>query len=201
MTAINILVLYYSRGGATRAIAELIAEGIEQVPYASARLRTVPNISAVSEATESDIPSEGPPFAEYSDLETCDGLALGSPTRFGNMAAPLKYFLDGSTPQWLTGALANKPACVFTSAGSLHGGHESTLLTMTIPLLHHGMVIAGLPYTNSELLTTSSGGTPYGVSHLAGSDGKLAISVEEKKLALAQGKRLAILSRALKEAR
>lgn len=199
MTAINILVLYYSRSGSTRAIAELIAEGVEQVTQASAILRTVPAISAVSEAVESDIPSDGPPYAEYADLEMCDGLALGSPTRFGNMAAPLKYFLDGSTPQWLSGALANKPACVFTSAGSLHGGHESTLLTMTIPLLHHGMVIAGLPYTHSELLSTKSGGTPYGVSHLAGSDGTLAISAEEKKLAIAQGKRLATLARALKE--
>ena len=199
MKTINILVLFYSKSGATWELAKLIAEGVERVPGANATLRTVPNISAVTESVESDIPEDGPPYAEYSDLEACDGLALGSPTRFGNMAAPLKYFLDGSVGQWFTGALSGKPASVFSSTGSLHGGQESTLLSMMIPLMHHGMLICGLPYSNPELSETSTGGTPYGVTHLAGPKGDQPISAEEKKLALAQGQRLAEIALALKK--
>jgi NAD(P)H dehydrogenase (quinone) len=190
-TSADILVLYYSRNGATRQLAELIAEGIESVPGATARLRTVPSVSAVSEATESDIPSSGPPYVEGKDLEQCAGLALGSPTRFGNMASAMKYFLDNTTSQWLSGALAGKPACVFTSTGSMHGGQESTLLSMMIPLMHHGMVMVGLPYSHPELMNTQTGGTPYGVTHFAKADGSAPISTEEKKLAFAQGQRLA----------
>jgi NAD(P)H dehydrogenase (quinone) len=185
------LVLYYSRHGATRQLAELIAEGIESIPGATARLRTVPTVSTVTEATESDIPASGPPYVEASDLKECIGLALGSPTRFGNMAAAMKYFLDGTIQTWLSGELIGKPACVFTSTGSLHGGQESTLLSMMIPLLHHGMVIAGLPYSQPELMSTSTGGSPYGVTHLAHADGSAPISADERKLAIAQGKRLA----------
>lgn len=191
MNQADILVLYYSRYGATRDLARLIAEGIESVPGASARLRTVPAISTVCEATEASVPSDGAPYVEYADLTECIGLALGSPTRFGNMAAPMKYFWDGSSAQWLSGALIGKPACVFTSSGSLHGGQESTLLTMMIPLLHHGMIILGLPYSEPDLMSTNSGGSPYGPSHLAHADGRAPISAEEQRLALAQGKRLA----------
>jgi NAD(P)H dehydrogenase (quinone) len=190
-TSADILVLYYSRNGATRQLAELIAEGIESVPGASARLRTVPSISAVSEATESDIPDSRPPYVEGKDLEQCAGLALGSPTRFGNMASAMKYFLDNTTSQWLSGALTGKPACVFTSTGSMHGGQESTLLSMMIPLMHHGMLMVGLPYSHPELMNTQTGGTPYGVTHFAKADGSAPISAEEKKLAFAQGQRLA----------
>jgi NAD(P)H dehydrogenase (quinone) len=191
MRSSEILVLYYSRYGATEKLARLIGQGIESVPGVSARLRTVPAVSAVCEASEPPVPKDGPPYVEYSDLEECIGLALGSPTRFGNMAAPLKYFLDGSTSQWLSGALQGKPACVFTSTGSLHGGQETTLLSMMIPLFHHGMVLLGLPYSNPELMNTTTGGTPYGVSHLAHADGSAPISAEESRLAIAQGKRLA----------
>lgn len=191
MRSPEILVLYYSRYGATEELARRIGEGIESVSGVGARLRTVPPISTVCEATEPPIPKNGPPYVEYSDLEQCIALALGSPTRFGNMAAPLKYFLDGSSAQWLSGALQGKPACVFTSTGSLHGGQESTLLSMMIPLFHHGMVLLGLPYSNPELMNTTTGGTPYGVSHLAHADGSAPISPEESRLAVAQGKRLA----------
>ncbi len=191
MRSSEILVLYYSRYGATEKLARLIGQGIESVPGVSMRLRTVPAVSTVCEASEPPVPKDGPPYVEYSDLEECIGLALGSPTRFGNMAAPLKYFLDGSTSQWLSGALQGKPACVFTSTGSLHGGQETTLLSMMIPLFHHGMVLLGLPYSNPELMNTTSGGTPYGVSHLAHADGSAPISSEESRLAIAQGKRLA----------
>ncbi len=191
MRSSEILVLYYSRYGATEQLARLIGQGIESVPGIGARLRTVPAVSTVCEASEPPVPKDGPPYVEYSDLEECIGLALGSPTRFGNMAAPLKYFLDGSTAQWLGGALQGKPACVFTSTGSLHGGQETTLLSMMIPLFHHGMVLLGLPYSNPELMNTTSGGTPYGVSHLAHADGSAPISAEESRLAIAQGKRLA----------
>lgn len=187
----DILVLYYSRYGATRDLARLIAEGIESVPGANARLRTVPAISTVCEAIEASVPTDGAPYVEYADLQECIGLALGSPTRFGNMAAPMKYFWDGSASQWLSGALIGKPACVFTSTGSLHGGQESTLLTMMIPLLHHGMIIVGLPYSEPDLMSTSSGGSPYGASHLAHAEGSAPISAEEQRLAIAQGKRLA----------
>jgi NAD(P)H dehydrogenase (quinone) len=194
---INVLVLYYSRHGATRQLAELIAEGVESVPGVTARLRTVPAISAVCEATESDIPASGPPYVENKDLQECAGLALGSPTRFGNMASAMKYFLDGTASEWLSGALVGKPACVFTSTGSMHGGQESTLLSMMIPLMHHGMVIVGLPYSHPELMNTQTGGTPYGVTHLAKADSSAPISADEKKLAIAQGKRLAEMARKL----
>ena len=191
MSHSDILVLYYSRHGATRDLALLIAEGIESVPGANARLRTVPAISTVCEATESSVPNDGAPYVENTDLEECIGLALGSPTRFGNMAAPMKYFWDGSSAQWLSGALIGKPACVFTSTGSLHGGQESTLLTMMIPLLHHGMLLMGIPYSEPDLMSTTSGGSPYGLTHLAHADGRAPISPEEQRLAKAQGKRLA----------
>jgi len=187
----EILVVYYSQGGAVRSMAQLIARGIESVPDAKARVRTVPKVSANCEATESDIPDSGDPYAELKDLEECTGLALGSPTRFGNMAAPMKYFLDGTSGLWLKGALINKPACVFTSSGSMHGGNETTLLTMMLPLLHHGMLILGLPYSEPALSGTSSGGTPYGASHIGGAMDDRPISDDEKKLCIALGRRLA----------
>lgn len=192
MSQSDILVLYYSRYGATRDLARLIAEGIESVPGANARLRTVPAVSTVCESTEAAVPSDGAPYVEYADLKECIGLALGSPTRFGNMTAPMKYFWDGSASEWMNGALVGKPACVFTSTGSLHGGQESTLLTMMIPLLHHGMMIVGIPYSEPDLMSTSTGGSPYGVTHLAHADGRAPISPEEQRLAVAQGKRLAL---------
>jgi NAD(P)H dehydrogenase (quinone) len=185
----EILVLYYSAGGSVKHMAELIASGIERVPGASARVRTVPRIGS-----EKAIPDEGAPYAELRDLEECAGLALGSPARFGNMAAPLKHFLDGATLLWQRGALAGKPACVFTSAGSLHGGQETTLVSMMLPLLHHGMLVMGLPYTLAELNATRSGGTPYGASHLAGIADDQPITEAERTLCIAQGKRLAELA-------
>ena len=187
----DILVLYYSRHGAVRRMAELIADGIERVPGAAARLRTVPEVSPVTEVAEPRVPPQGAPYCEIRDLEECAGLALGSPTRFGNMAAPLKHFLDGTSALWLAGALAGKPACVFTSTGTLHGGQETTLLSMMLPLLHHGMLILGLPYTQTELLSTRTGGTPYGASHLAGVAADQPVSDAERALCVAQGKRLA----------
>ena len=190
-STLPILVLYYSRHGATRQLAELIGQGIDSVAGCEARLRTVPAVSTVVEATEPAIPSEGAPYVELRDLEECAALALGSPTRFGNMAAAMKYFWDGTTSQWLAGALSGKPACVFTSTGSLHGGQESTLLSMMLPLLHHGMLLVGLPYTEAELMTTSSGGTPYGASHWAGVNGTHPISAETRTLTIALGRRLA----------
>ncbi len=192
-----ILVLYYSRHGATRKLAECIAQGIESVSGCEARLRTVPQISTVTEATEAQIPASGAPYVELQDLQECQGLALGSPTRFGNMAAPLKYFLDGTSAQWLSGALSGKPACVFTSTGSLHGGQESTLLSMMLPLLHHGMLIMGLPYTEKNLMTTHSGGSPYGATHWSGIGGDLLMTEETRELAIALGKRLALNARKL----
>ena len=191
MSQHDILVLYYSSTGATRDLARLIAEGIESVPGVNARLRTVPPVSTVCESSEPAVPAQGAPYVEYSDLEECIGVALGCPTRFGNMAAPMKYFWDGSASEWLNGALTGKPACVFTSTGSMHGGQESTLLTMMIPLLHHGMMIIGLPYSESDLMSTKTGGSPYGVTHLAHGEGSAPISPEEQRLAKAQGKRLA----------
>jgi NAD(P)H dehydrogenase (quinone) len=192
-----ILVLYYSRHGATRKLAELIAQGIESVPGCEAVLRTVPAVSAVSEATEPAVPNSGAPYVELADLENCAGLAMGSPTRFGNMAAPLKYFIDGSSAQWLSGALAGKPACVFTSTGSLHGGQESTLLSMMLPLLHHGMLMLGLPYSEPSLMTTESGGSPYGATHWSGISGDKTISDDTRALAIALGKRLATTAKKL----
>jgi len=187
----EILVLYYSRYGSTAEMAQCIARGVETVPNCQARIRTVPPVSTVCEATHDDIPAEGPPYATLNDLQECSGLALGSPTRFGNMAAPLKYFIDSSSSLWLSGALIGKPAGVFTSTSSLHGGQETTLLSMMLPLLHHGMLLLGLPYSEGELLTTESGGTPYGPSHTAGSDSKRPLSHEEKQLCSALGKRIA----------
>lgn len=188
---LTILVLYYSRNGATRKLAELIAQGVESVPGCDARLRTVPAVSTVAEATEPEIPREGAPYVELQDLEECAALALGSPTRFGNMAAPMKYFWDGTSSQWLSGKLSGKPACVFTSTGSLHGGQESTLLSMIIPLMHHGMMILGLPYTHPALMTTSTGGSPYGASHWSGVNGSHPISEDTRSLTIALGRRLA----------
>lgn len=172
-------------------MAELIAQGIESVAGCDARLRTVPAVSPMTEASAPEIPAEGAPYVEALDLEQCAGLALGSPTRFGNMAAAMKYFWDGTAPQWLSGALAGKPACVFTSTGSMHGGQESTLLSMMLPLLHHGMLVLGLPYTQPELMSTTTGGTPYGASHWAGVNGNQAISDDTRALAIALGRRLA----------
>lgn len=196
---LELLVLYYSRNGATRKLAEAVAQGIDATPGASARLRTVPPVSTVAEATEPDVPSSGPPYVELRDLDECAGLALGSPTRFGNMAAPLKYFLDGTGAQWFSGALSGKPACVFTSTGSLHGGQETTLTSMMTPLLHHGMLIVGLPYTEPDLMTTTSGGTPYGASHVAGIDGQRPVDEVERRLAIALGGRLAAIALRLAE--
>ena len=189
--ALTLLILYYSRHGATRKLAEAIAQGVESVAGCDARLRTVPAVSAVCEATEPDIPPEGAPYVEMIDLAQCAGLALGSPTRFGNMASAMKYFWDGTAPQWLSGTLAGKPACVFTSTGSLHGGQETTLLSMMLPLMHHGMLLLGVPYTEPALMTTASGGTPYGASHWAGINGDKAFSEESRTLAVALGRRLA----------
>ncbi len=189
--SIIILVLYYSRHGSTRALADLIAQGVESVSGCEARIRTVPAVSTVVEATESSIPADGAPYIELSDLKECAGLALGSPTRFGNMASAMKYFWDGTASDWVNGSLSGKPACVFTSTGSMHGGQESTLLSMMIPLLHHGMLILGLPYSHPELMATSTGGSPYGATHWSGLDGKNKISEETRTLAIALGKRLA----------
>jgi NAD(P)H dehydrogenase (quinone) len=187
----DVLVLFYSNTGAVREMAHLIARGIEQMSGARARLRTVPKISTVCEAVEPDIPASGAPYVELADLDECVGLALGSPTRFGNMAAPLKYFLDGTSSLWLKGALSGKPAAVFTSTGTLHGGQETTLVSMMLPLLHHGMFIVGLPYTEMSLSSTTTGGAPYGATHVAGLADNRPISDDEKTLCLALGRRLA----------
>jgi len=187
----EILVLYYSHRGAVKQLAQFVARGIEQVDGMRARVRTVPKVSTVCEATEPEVPDAGAPYVEPRDLDECAGLALGSPTRFGNMAAPLKYFLDATVPQWLAGSLQGKPAAVFTSTGSQHGGQESTLLSMMLPLLHHGMLIVGLPYSEADLQTTREGGTPYGASHVAGMNGDAPVSDAERRLAIALGRRLA----------
>jgi NAD(P)H dehydrogenase (quinone) len=187
----DILVLYYSHRGAVREMAHLVARGVEQVPGMTARIRTVPRVSTVCEAVEDSIPESGAPYAELKDLAECAGLALGSPTRFGNMAAPMRYFWDGTSELWLGGGLAGKPAAVFTSSATLHGGQETTLVSMILPLLHHGMVLVGLPYTEPDLATTTTGGTPYGASHVAGAAGERAVSDAEKRLCIALGKRLA----------
>ena len=192
-----VLVLYYSRNGATANMAKYITEGIESISGIQARLRCVPAVSPTCESVDPEIPEEGAVYAQLDDLRHCAGLALGSPTRFGNMAAPLKYFLDTTSNLWINGALVNKPACAFTSTSSLHGGQESTLLSMLIPLLHHGMVYAGLPYSETELLSTTSGGTPYGASHVAGTRSDRQVDEHERRLCHAQGKRIARLSLAL----
>lgn len=194
---IEVLVLYTSRHGATAQMARALAAGVESVPGVEARIRTVPAVSANTEKTESDIPSDGPPYADLNDLRECAGLALGSPTRFGNMAASMKYFIDNTVGAWLAGDLIDKPFCVFTSTGSLHGGQETTLHTMALPLIHHGMVWVGLPYSNADLNTTQTGGTPYGATHVAGPQGNLPLSEEELRLCKAQGKRLAQMAVAL----
>lgn len=191
----DILVLYYSRNGATANMAQQIAAGIE-AGGCNARLRTVPNISTVIEITESDIPETGAPYVSLDDMQQCIALAVGSPTRFGNMAAELKYFFDSTSPLWLSGEMVNKPAAVFTSTSSLHGGQESTLLSMMLPLLHHGMQLIGIPYTETTLLKTTTGGTPYGASHTSGVNGELALSEDEKTLCQALGKRLALTAQA-----
>lgn len=187
----NILVLYYSRHGKTEQVANLIARGVEEVKGADAIVRTVPRLSPVSHATEESVPSSGAPYVTLDEFKDCDGLALGSPAYFGNMASPLKYFLEQTSGLWLQGALSGKPAAVFTSSSTWHGGQESTLLSMMIPLLHHGMLIIGVPYTESILHTTTTGGSPYGASHIAGPENDLDINHDEKQLALSLGKRLA----------
>ena len=193
----DILVLYYSNSGSVKALAGHIARGIESTTAAtgmSARVRTVPKVSTVVEATAPAIPDDGPPYVTLADLSECVGLAMGSPTRFGNMAAPLKYFLDGTGGEWMRGTLVGKPGAVFTSTASMHGGQESTLLTMMLPLLHHGMVMVGIPFSEPELAATRDGGTPYGASHVSGSAGDLPVTETEKKLAFALGKRLATIA-------
>ncbi|RCL46606.1 MAG: NAD(P)H:quinone oxidoreductase [Candidatus Thioglobus sp.] len=189
-----VLILYYSHSGATKNMAAKIAHGVTSVNGVDAVLRTVPPVSADCEATLSDIPATGDCYAELADLENCSGLILGSPTRFGNMAAALKYFLDGTSSLWLKGALVNKPAAMFTSSSSLHGGQESTLLSMMLPLLHHGMILTGLPYSESDLAATQTGGTPYGASHYAGTSNSNVLSDEETRLCIALGKRVAQLA-------
>ena len=198
---LKILVLYYSQNGSTLNLARQIARGIESVAGCEAVLRTVPKVSAVCEAVEKDIPDSGAPYATAEDLKTCAALALGSPTRFGNMAAPMKYFLDGTSGLWLTGELVGKPAGVFTSTSSLHGGQESTLLSMLLPLLHHGMLVLGLPYSENALLETRGGGTPYGPSHHAGADGKRLLDEHEIDLCRALGQRLAQTAKRLENDR
>ncbi|GAB2711649.1 NAD(P)H:quinone oxidoreductase [Halomonas garicola] len=192
-----ILVLYYSRSGATVTMARQIVKGIESVPGIEARLRTVPPVSPVSEAVAPEIPEEGAVYVDHDDLRHASGLALGSPTRFGNMASPLKYFLDTTSGLWLNGAMVDKPACAFTSTASLHGGQETTLISMLLPLLHHGMVYAGIPYSETALLETQGGGTPYGASHVAGARGDRPVDDHERELCVALGRRIARLGLAL----
>jgi len=193
----EILILYYSHRGSVRALAERVARGVESVPGMQARLRTVPKVSTVCEASEATVPTNGAPYVEAIDLEECAGLALGSPVRFGNMAAPMKYFWDGTVAAWQNGTLVGKPACVFTASGSQHGGNETTLISMMLPLLHHGMLLIGLPYTEPDLSTTSTGGTPYGPSHISGASGNPVLSESESRLAFNQGQRLANLVKKL----
>jgi NAD(P)H dehydrogenase (quinone) len=193
----DILVLYYSATGSVRSLAQSIARGIDSVEGMRARVRTVPKVSAVIESPAPAVPADGPPYVEARDLEECCALALGSPTRFGNMAAPLKYFIDGLGAEWSRGTLAGKPAAVFSSTASMHGGQEATLLAMMLPLLHHGMVIVGIPYTEPDLNATRSGGTPYGATHVSGIANDRAVSDEESRLAFALGKRLATVAKKL----
>ena len=196
----DILVLYYSRSGHTAQLARLIARGVEEIPGMRARLRQVPPVAPVTEVAQPPEPEDGAPYVTRDDLAACAGLALGSPTRFGNMAAPLKYFLDSTGAEWASGVLAGKPAAVFTATSTMHGGQESTLLSMALPLLHHGMLLVGLPYTEPALTATMSGGTPYGASHVAGAKGDNAISEHERELARALGRRLADVARRLSAA-
>lgn len=194
-----ILVLYYSRTGATAQLAQYLARGVESVTGIEARLRTVPPVSATCEAVDKSVPDTGAPYATLDDLRHCQGLALGSPTRFGNMAAPLKYFLDSTTPLWLTGDLVGKPACVFSSSTSMHGGQETTLTSMMLPLFHHGMLLLGLPYTEPTLSSTQTGGTPYGVTHVSGLTNVTSLSQDEIILAKQLGKRLGEIAMSLKK--
>jgi NAD(P)H dehydrogenase (quinone) len=194
MSSPYILVLYYSRGGATAEMAQQVARGVQQISGVEARLRTVPPVSANCEKTEDEIPDDGPLYCEPDDLRDCAGLVMGSPTRFGNMAAPLKYFVDQSSSLWLSGAMIDKPAAVFTSTSSLHGGQESTLLSMMLPLLHQGMLVVGLPYSEAGLMRTESGGTPYGASHWSGADNSRRVDANEALLCQALGKRVARLA-------
>jgi NAD(P)H dehydrogenase (quinone) len=191
---VNILVLYYSRNGKTAEMANLIGRGAEEVSGCTAMLRTVPEISTVCEATQDSIPDSGAPYVSLEEFKDCQGLVMGSPAYFGNMAAPLKYFLDSTTSLWLSGAMSGKPAGVFTSSATIHGGQESTLINMSTPLLHHGMVITGIPYTVAELHNSTSGGSPYGASHFSGKNNENKISDDEKKLCMALGKRVAELA-------
>ena len=193
----EILVLYYSATGSVRTLAQSVARGIDAVEGMRARVRTVPKVAPVVDKPAAAVPSEGPPYVEARDLEECVGLALGSPTRFGNMAAPLKYFIDGLGPEWARGTLAGKPAAVFSSTSTMHGGQEATLLAMMLPLLHHGMVIVGIPYTEPDLNSTRSGGTPYGATHVSGTTNDRPVSDEESRLAFALGKRLATVAKKL----
>lgn len=193
----DILVLYYSRSGHTAQLARLVARGVEEIPGMQARLRQVPPVAPVTELAQPPEPEDGAPYVSLEDLAQCVGLALGSPTRFGNMAAPLKHFIDSTGAQWASGALAGKPAAVFTSTSTMHGGQESTLLSMALPLLHHGMLLVGLPYTEAALTSTLSGGTPYGASHVTGAGGDNAITEHERELARALGRRLADVARRL----
>jgi NAD(P)H dehydrogenase (quinone) len=192
-----VLILYYSRTGSVAQLAQYIARGVEHVSGIEARLRTVPPVSATCEAIDKTIPDDGAPYASLDDLRHCSGLALGSPTRFGNMAAPLKYFLDGTSALWLAGSLVDKPACVFSSSASMHGGQETTLTSMMLPLLHHGMIMVGLPYTEPVVNTTQSGGTPYGVTHVSGIENDRSISQDETVLAKRLGQRLATIAQKL----
>ncbi len=194
----RILVLYYSRHGSTAALARQVARGVESVKGASAVVRTVPSVSPDTRPSEPELPTEGPPYAGVDDLAEADGLVVGSPTRFGNMAAPMKHFLDTTGDLWFSGALAGKPAGVFTSTASMHGGQETTLLSMMLPLLHHGMLLVGLPYTEPALAETSTGGTPYGASHVAGQPPSPALSGHERDLARALGERVASIATALR---
>lgn len=187
----KILVLYYSRHGSVKKMAQYIARGVESVPGMEAVIRTVPPVSPTTEATEPGVPETGAPYVTLEDLKNCDGLALGSPTRFGNMAASMKYFLDSASSLWLSGSLVGKPAAVFTSTASLHGGQETTLISMMLPLMHLGFILLGIPYTEADLNTTSTGGSPYGASHHTGHTGKNPLSEEEQRLCFALGKRLA----------
>jgi len=193
----DILVIYYSATGSVRSLAQSLARGIESVPGMHARIRTVPKVSPVVEKAAAAVPADGPPYVEARDLQECAGLAMGSPTRFGNMAAPLKHFIDGLGAEWARGTLAGKPAAVFSSTASMHGGQEATLLSMMLPLLHHGMLVLGIPYTEPDLNGTRSGGTPYGATHVAGTANDRAVADEELRLAFALGKRLAAVARKL----
>jgi NAD(P)H dehydrogenase (quinone) len=193
----DVLVLFYSHSGSVKELARHIARGIDSVAGMAARMRTVPKVAAVTNVSEPDVPADGAPYVTATDLAECAGLAMGSPTRFGNMAAPLKFFLDGTGGEWMRGTLVGKPACVFTSTSTMHGGNESTLLSMMLPLLHHGMLIVGIPFSEHALSATLEGGTPYGASHVAGAANDRVVSTSEKELAFALGKRLAITAQKL----